>query len=194
MEATSSVINRRMDKEDMSHIHTGILLLLLLSCISRVWLCATTKMASHQAPLSLGVSRQEHWSGPPFSSPSMKVKSESEIVQTCLTLSDLMDCSLPGSSVHGICQARVLEWGAITFSEYTVYNSKYDPWMKTWRCGRRNYLYREPTISYTWIFDLVEGWYFLPLKCSKLISYVHFLNPSLSLFFFFEDLRVRRSN
>ena len=117
MEATSSVINRRMDKEDMSHIHTGILLLLLLSCISCVWLCATTKMASHQAPLSLGVSRQEHWSGPPFSSPSMKVKSESEIVQTCLTLSDLMDCSLPGSSVHGICQARVLEWSAIAFSE-----------------------------------------------------------------------------
>ena len=124
----------------------------------------------------------------------MKVKSESEVAQSCPTLWDPMDCSLPGSSVHGICQARVLEWGAITFSEYTVYNSKYDPWMKTWRCGRRNYLYREPTISYTWIFDLVEGWYFLPLKCSKLNSYVHFLNPSLSLFFFFEDLRVRRSN
>ena len=46
----------------------------------------------------------------------MKVKSESEVVQLCLTLSDPMDCSLPGSSVHGIFQARVLEWGAITFS------------------------------------------------------------------------------
>ena len=43
----------------------------------------------------------------------MKVKSESEVAQSCLTLSDLMDCSLPGSSVHGIFQARVLEWGAI---------------------------------------------------------------------------------
>ena len=46
----------------------------------------------------------------------MKVKSESEVSQSCLTLNDPMDCSLPGSSVHGIFQPRVLEWGAITFS------------------------------------------------------------------------------
>ena len=46
----------------------------------------------------------------------MKVKSESEVAQSCLTLSDPMDYSLPGSSVHGIFQARVLEWGAIAFS------------------------------------------------------------------------------
>ena len=46
----------------------------------------------------------------------MKVKSESEVAQSCPTLSDPMDCSLPGSSVHGIFQARVLEWGAIAFS------------------------------------------------------------------------------
>ena len=46
----------------------------------------------------------------------MKVKSESEVAQSCTTLSDPMDCSLPGSSVHGIFQARVLEWGAIAFS------------------------------------------------------------------------------
>ena len=46
----------------------------------------------------------------------MKVKSESEATQSCPTLSDPMDCSLPGSSVHGISQARVLEWGAIAFS------------------------------------------------------------------------------
>ena len=45
-----------------------------------------------------------------------KVKSESEVAQWCPTLSDPMDCSLPGSSVHGIFQARVLEWGAIAFS------------------------------------------------------------------------------
>ena len=42
----------------------------------------------------------------------MKVKSESEVAQSCRTLSDPMDCSLPGSSIHGISQARVLEWGA----------------------------------------------------------------------------------
>ena len=46
----------------------------------------------------------------------MKVKSESEVAHSCLTLSNLMDCSPPGSSVHGIFQARVLEWGAIAFS------------------------------------------------------------------------------
>ena len=46
----------------------------------------------------------------------MKVKSESEVAQSCPTLSDPMDCSPPGSSIHGIFQARVLEWGAIAFS------------------------------------------------------------------------------
>ena len=46
----------------------------------------------------------------------MKVKSESEVAQSCPTSSDPMDCSLPASSIHGICQARVLEWGAIAFS------------------------------------------------------------------------------
>ena len=46
----------------------------------------------------------------------MKVKSENEVVQLCPTLHDPMDCSLPGSSIHGIFQARVLEWGAIAFS------------------------------------------------------------------------------
>ena len=47
----------------------------------------------------------------------MKVKSESEVAQSCPTLSDPMDCSPPGSSIRGIFQARVLEWGAIAFSE-----------------------------------------------------------------------------
>ena len=46
----------------------------------------------------------------------MKVKIESKVTQSCLTLHDTMDCSLPGSSVHRIFQARVLEWGAIAFS------------------------------------------------------------------------------
>ena len=49
----------------------------------------------------------------------MKVKSESEVANSCPTLSDPMDCSLPGSSVQGIFQARVLEWGAIAFSTVT---------------------------------------------------------------------------
>ena len=50
----------------------------------------------------------------------MKEKSESEVAQSGPTLSDPMDCSLPGSFVHGIFQARVLEWGAIAFSEYIL--------------------------------------------------------------------------
>ena len=48
----------------------------------------------------------------------MKVKSESEVAQLCPTLSDPMDCSLPGSLVHGIFQTRVLEWGAIVTESY----------------------------------------------------------------------------
>ena len=49
-----------------------------------------------------------------------KVKSESEVAQSCPTLSDPIDCSPPGSSVHGIFQARVLEWGAIAFSDFSL--------------------------------------------------------------------------
>ena len=54
----------------------------------------------------------------------MKVKSESEVAQSSLTLSDPMDCSPPGSSVHGIFQARLLEWGAIAFSIKTLAHIK----------------------------------------------------------------------
>ena len=90
-----------------------VVLLLLLSRFSRVRLCVTPQTAAHQAPPSLGFSRQEHWSGLPFLLQCRKVKSESEVAQSCPTLSDPMDCSPPGSSIHGIFQARVLEWGAI---------------------------------------------------------------------------------
>ena len=51
----------------------------------------------------------------------MKVKSESEVAQSCPTPSDPMDCSLPGSSIHGIFQARLLEWGAVAFSHDVLY-------------------------------------------------------------------------
>ena len=52
----------------------------------------------------------------------MKVKSEREVAQSCPTLSDPMDYSLPGSSIHGIFEARVLEWGAIAFSDKSLWN------------------------------------------------------------------------
>ena len=90
-----------------------LLLLLLLSLFSHVQLCATPQTAAHQAPPSLGSSRQEHCH---FLLQCMKVKSETEVTQLCPTLSDPMDCSVPGSSVHGVFQARVLKWGAIAFS------------------------------------------------------------------------------
>ena len=65
----------------------------------------------------LGFSRQEHWSGLPFPSPVQESEMKSEVAQSCLTLSDPMGYSPPGSSIHGIFQARVMEWGAIAFSE-----------------------------------------------------------------------------
>ena len=85
-----------------------IALLLLLNHFSRVRLYVTPQTAAHQAPPSLGFSRQEYWSGLPFPS----LMHESEVAQSCPTLSNPMDCSLPGSSAHGIFQGRVLEWGA----------------------------------------------------------------------------------
>ena len=90
-------------------IITIFLPLLLLSRFSCVWLCAIPETAGHQASPSLGFSRQEHWSGLPFPSPmqeSEKWKWSRSVVSDC---SDPMDCSLPGSSVHGSFQARVLE-------------------------------------------------------------------------------------
>ena len=92
-----------------------LLLLLLLSRFSHIQLCAIPQTAAHQAPPSLGFSRQEHWSGLPFPSPVLE--SESEVAQSCLTFCNPMDCHLRGSSIHGIFQARILEWVTIAFSE-----------------------------------------------------------------------------
>ena len=92
--------------------------------LSYVQLFVTPRIVGCQAPLSMGFSRQEYWNGLPFPSPVR----ESEVIQSCLTPSDPMDCSLQGSSVHGIFQARVLEWGAIAFSvnkvQYPVIKNK----------------------------------------------------------------------
>ena len=83
----------------------------------------------------------------------MKVKSESEVTLSCPTLSDSMDCSLPGSSVHGIFQARVLEWGAIAFSNIYIY------------------IYIYYTYAYIHIHihgaSLVAPWYRICLQCKR---------------------------
>ena len=79
----------------------------------------------------------------------MKVKSESEVAQSCPTLRDLLDCSLPGSSIHGIFQARILEWGAIAFSiggtggKESTYQCRrchwhrFDPWIRKLQWSRK---------------------------------------------------------
>ena len=98
--------------------HHLLLLLLLLSRFSHVRLCATPSTAAHQAPHPWDSPGKNTGVGCRFLLQCMKVKSESEFAQSCLTLCSPMDCSLPGSSAHGIFQARVLEWGAIAFSNH----------------------------------------------------------------------------
>ena len=83
----------------------------------------------------------------------MKVKSESEGAQSCPTLSDPMDCSLPGSSIHGIFQARVLEWGAIAFS------GKWPQWTPT------SFLYllnHKNILAKHWIYSSSQLWWDFP--------------------------------
>ena len=87
-----------------------------LSHFSYVQLFLTLWTVAHQAPLPMEFSKQEYWSGLPYPPPGDPSKSEvkqSEVSQSCPTLCDPMDCSLPGFSVRGILQARILEWGAI---------------------------------------------------------------------------------
>ena len=89
--------------------------------LSRARLLATPWTAAYQAPLSMGFSRQEYWSGVPLPSPRYNyIEPFINVVwvtQSCRTLCDPMDCSPPGSSVNGILQARILQWVAILFSK-----------------------------------------------------------------------------
>ena len=75
----------------------------------------------------------------------MKVKSESEVAQLWPTLRDPMDCSLPGSSVHGIFQARILEWGAIAFSD-----KAYSVAMKNQATCEKKLMHLNVTSETTW--------------------------------------------
>ena len=94
------------------------MLLLLLSRVSHVRLCATQRRQPTRLPRPWDSPGKNTGVGCRFLLQCMKVKSGREVGQSCPTLSDPMDCSLPGSSVHGIFQARVLEWRAIAFSEF----------------------------------------------------------------------------
>ena len=93
-----------------------LLLLLLLNHSSCVRLCPTPERAAHQAPPSMGFSRQEYQSGMPSPSPSFQPAAAAKSLQSCPILCDPIDGSLPGSPVPGILQARTLEWVAISFS------------------------------------------------------------------------------
>ena len=93
-----------------------LLLLLLLSHFSRVRLCATHRWQPTRLPRPWDSPGENTGVGCHCLLQCMKVKSESEVAQSCPTLRDPMDCSPPGSSVDGILQARTLEWGAISFS------------------------------------------------------------------------------
>ena len=97
-----------------------LLLLLLLSRFSYVRLCATPETAAPRLPCPWDSPGKNTGVGCHFLLQCMKVKSESEVAQLCLTPSDPMNCSPPGSSVHGIFQARVLGWGAIAFSAWIM--------------------------------------------------------------------------
>ena len=86
----------------------------------------------------------------PFPSPMHERKRKSEVAQSCLTLSDPMDCSLPGSFFHGIVQARVLEWVAIAFS--TPLLSVMNIFFFTFLCSvTRNYSHRNTFIPLLFI-------------------------------------------
>ena len=102
-------------------------LLLLLSHFSCVQLCATPWMAPTRLPRPRDSPGKNTGVGCHFLLQCLKVKSENEVAQSCPTLSDPMDCSLPGFSIYGILQARVLEWGAIAFSKLGLQRLKKSP-------------------------------------------------------------------
>ena len=102
-----------------------LLLLLLLSSFSRVRLYATPYTQPTRLPRPWDSPGENIEVGCHFLLQCVRVKSEAEVAQPCPTLSDPMDCSLPGSSVHGTFQARVLEWGAVAFSGFLFLPSSF---------------------------------------------------------------------
>ena len=106
MEATWMSIDRWMDKEAMVHIYNGIL---LSHKKEHIWIYLMRWMKLEPIMQSEVSQKQKY-------KHSIKSESESEVAQSFPTPCDPMDCSLPGSSVHGIFQAIVLEWIAIAFS------------------------------------------------------------------------------
>ena len=107
--------------------------------------------------------------------PYAKVKSESEVAQSCPTFCNPVDCNLPGSSLHGILQTRVLEWGAIAFSRGSSW-----PRDRTWDsciAGRGFNLWATREAYGKWDWNNQNFW----------------INPSLSLCFSVSDIYIRKT-
>ena len=125
-----------MDQEDIVYISGGVSVVGVWS-LNCVQLFVAPWAVAQQAPLSMEFPRQGYWNGLPFPSPGdlpdrgikplspalagrfftiSMIAMKIEVTQSCPTLCDPTDCSLPGSSIHGIFQARILEWVAISFS------------------------------------------------------------------------------
>ena len=92
------------------------LLCVCVQSLSCVQLFVTPWTAACQAPLSMGFSRQEYWTGVPLSKVQSAAAAAAKSLQSCLTLCDPIDGSPPGSPIPGILQARTLEWVAISLS------------------------------------------------------------------------------
>ena len=159
----SPLLVGRVPQSPALHQDPCLLLLLLLSRFSRVLLCATPETAAHQAPPSLGFSRQEHWNGLPFPSP---MHGSEKWKRSCSVVSN-------SSRPHGLRPTRLLhlwdfpgkstEWGAIAFSALS---------------SRSSYLVWNKKICYSWNFWVPPGGGFLLLECSAPL-WNHFLPPRL---------------
>ena len=113
----------------INQFYSGILIFLAAAAAKSLQSCPTLCDPTDGSPLGWDSPGKNTGVGCHFLLQCMKVKSESEVAQSCPTLPDPMDCSPPGSSIHGIFQARVLEWGAIVFfSKYT--SNKTTPYVR----------------------------------------------------------------
>jgi len=126
-----SVIQSEVSQKDLNFFFLNWSIVALECCVSVCCCCCVASVMSDSVrphrrqptrlPCPWDCPGKNTGVGCHFLLQCMKVKRENEVAQSCPTLSDPMDCSLPGSSIHGIFQSRVLEWGAIAFSDISGY-------------------------------------------------------------------------
>ena len=135
------------------------MLLLLLSRFSSLRLYATHRWQPTRLPHPWDPPGKNTGVGCHFLLQCMKVKSESEVAQSCPSLRDPMDCSLPGFSAHGIFQARVLEWGAIAFHVLTEKQMCYYVTILKVFSNSMNFMHLKHLEEYPLINLCRSGWY-----------------------------------